>query len=100
MVCTPGCTGADAAGAHVGAAAAGPAAARPAHATTAQTAISLRIRYLPEAFECGLLTLASSCEGLDYLSTNATRCQNLRWLTYPRSCRYPCSTPARPSRRC
>src|SRR3954454_548746 len=47
MVCTPGCTGADAAGAHVGAADAGPAAARPAHATTAQTAMSLRIRYLP-----------------------------------------------------
>jgi hypothetical protein len=51
MVCTPGCTGADAAGAHVSAAEAGPAAARPAHATTAQTAMSLRIRYLPEAID-------------------------------------------------
>jgi hypothetical protein len=49
MVCTPGCTGADAAGAHVGAAAAVPAAAKLAHATTAQTTMSLRIRYLPES---------------------------------------------------
>src|ERR1700741_676472 len=47
MVCTPGCTGADAAGAHVGAAKAVPAAIRLAHATTAQKAMSLRIRYLP-----------------------------------------------------
>jgi hypothetical protein len=43
-VCTPGCTGAVAAGAHAGAAEAVPATARLAHAMTAQTVMSLRIR--------------------------------------------------------
>src|SRR4051812_15400386 len=98
MVCTPGCTGAVAAGAHAGAAEAVPAAARLAHATTAHTVMSLRIRYLPGSkLPCGLLTLASSRERLDYLlRANADPRWNLRWLTYPGACQYPFSTLIRP----
>src|SRR3954452_16051806 len=90
MVCTPGCTGAVAAGGPARAAEAVPAAARLAHATTAHTVMSLRIRYLPGSkLPCGLLTLASSRERLDYLRGQRRSLPKLALANVPRRMSIP-----------